>query len=463
MSRAAEWSSLGYGWLDPTPGNGAAIRKLSRDLAKKSRNVNGLVKGLKSVAVEFGKANSIFEGEAAAKFREKLSTLPGELSGFANSFNGVSKALNDWSNTVDMEQESASDILKHAKEAKKRLVSAQMKYNEAKNALGPVEMDYKATQCASMRVAQSETLDKLLREKQTKYEAARSQVDQFHSELQNAVDDLKAQARKAEEEKGEYGRKAANIAKRIQDCVGDMPQVSWWEQIYYSEAWACLLKAAEVVSIIVGVLTLISSSWLLFFIGLAYAALMFANSAMARAAGDISDLEFGLSFAILFLTCCGLPKAIANFKAGGMTNLLGFKGESGLKVVKDLKSIGSKEAKAFREAFPRRSGTSITVKEYNRFVHRSNFKYALRKELPLNLLRDENYVKLCGGDRSALPKMLKNMVKVVKEIEHGQNEASKSSRPRNMGERARLAYKAVGVAFPGVSLPGSALDMLAKG
>ncbi len=498
MSRPSDWSIIENGWSDPVPGESVSIRELADRLSGRRRTLQCLADDLNAISKDMGSSGSVFVGEAADKFKAKMGDFPKEMGKLASSFDNPVRALRSWADTVSHCQGRADDALARAWEAKRKLDGAQGSCEQASVNYQALDQSY-TTAYREYAIGESDRTQADLARMRSRRDEAQRQFDMFRNQLssaQNELDQARADAKKAA---GDYEQAAKDTARTIEGSFPDMPGTSLWEQVYYSQAWEIVVKAAEIGAFVAGILSLFCGGWLVSLIALVCAALLFVNSTMARAAKDISWDEFALSFLVLSLSFVGAGKALEGMKtavaasksgsvfaksaalsdAVGLGRASGGAG-SGMELSSTLKGIKESDAARFAGSLPRHSGDYLALakgrsvpwpgspadrlsvlKRYNRFVHVQDAVQSV-KDLPRNLAVSNDVatlvkqgVKAKGGQ--AARGVVKNVADAcrswVHDIEAPKENMSSSTVRKNV-------LKSIGVVVPGAGKVASLMGLV---
>ena len=298
MSLNVNWSLINI-YLDPAPGDPAGVRNCA-DTAKSKRQTVDSLKDDVSLIRSDHDNGSVFVGKAADRFVSRLEDFPSNLSSLSDGLSTISQTLYSWADCMEDCQRRALDAYNRAVDAKNRVSDANSKLF---GALGDA-----ATAGTALLVAKR-TLgvvgdDADVQRAQQRAKAAQEQVDSFRKKLGKAQGSYDAARRDVSKVRDDYNNGAEIAARGLNGALGDLPPVSVFDRVYYSDVWRTIVKVAEVAGYVVGfVMLFLGPGGILGLLAFALAAIGFLNDLLAYSHGDenlwqvlLGGLSLGFSF-----------------------------------------------------------------------------------------------------------------------------------------------------------------------
>jgi phage shock protein A len=247
-----EFPALGF---DPAPGTISAIQQMVDNLGTVAKDLGEA----RDTMLKVGQGGSIWEGKAAEAFHGKVGEVPGYLAKAHQSLGDAAKVLEGWANDLNSMQRTAADYETQAEAALRTLRSAQANPN-----LGLAGQQFDTGQA--------------LREAQSKYDAAKAQVDTANADLehihqaatrlleqhQGLADEVAKALRKAKdeapEEPGFFGR-IGEWMNDIAEGIANLAKDAWQ---FIKDHADLIAKIGDVLSAIGTVLSVVAvaTSWI---------------------------------------------------------------------------------------------------------------------------------------------------------------------------------------------------------
>ena len=297
--------SLGLDWwaidvrFDPVPGDPAGVRQCAAEARSKSSTVESLKDGVSRIRSSHN-SGSVFVGKAADKFISKLDDFPSNLSSLSNGLNAIYKTLDSWSACMEDCQRRAGNAYHRAVAAKNSVSNAQSQLVGACGDAANADRDLLQVK----RTLGADVDDADMRRAQRRADAAQGQVASFRRQLDNAQGLYDAARRDVFKVGDEYINGADAAARGLNGALDDLPPVSVFDRVYYSDTWRTIVKVAEVAGYVVGFAMLfLGPGGILGLLAFALAAIGFLNDLLAYSHGDenlwqvlLGGLSLGFSF-----------------------------------------------------------------------------------------------------------------------------------------------------------------------
>ncbi|WP_390133469.1 WXG100 family type VII secretion target [Bifidobacterium apicola] len=311
MSLNLDWSEIEL-YMDPVPGDPAGVRQCAAKARSKASTVDSLRDDVSRI--RSGHDNrSVFVGKAADKFISKLDDFPSNLSSLSTGLNTISQTLDSWSYCMEDCQHRAGNAYNRAVEAKNRASDANSKLDRA---LGDAANAGMALQVVKRTLGVVGD-DADVRRAQRRVDAAQGQVDSFRSQWNGALDSYDRARRDVIKAGGEYNNDAEIAARGLNGALDDLPPVSVFDRVYYSDTWRTIVKVAEIANLVVTVAMLfLGPGGILGLLAFALAATGFLNDLLAYSHGDENLLQVGLGLLSMFLA--GAPGVLGKQSAAGL-------------------------------------------------------------------------------------------------------------------------------------------------
>ncbi|MFD0705592.1 putative T7SS-secreted protein [Alloscardovia venturai] len=265
-----DWYKVGY-FADQVPGGSSEIGTLADTFTKNSENFAEMAELISRIA-DTGSDNTIWKGEAADKFVQEYSDFPSKIEKLSTGLKTVSSQLSSWADSVDLYQSQADTALYDALQAKEDkdkytyLISqtseAQQKVTSSLASLN-ADTSLHDSYVSYQKEIQGNALDTLnqqladyqakLSRAQGDLDEAKGRIDTAHTNFENAADDV------------------ANKISGAQETA-DL-HVGFFEKMYYSSTWRKIVKAAEVIGFIAGLVGIALGGG-----GIIIAAILFATN-----------------------------------------------------------------------------------------------------------------------------------------------------------------------------------------
>ena len=297
MSLNVIWGAIDLR-TDPVPGDPAGVRWCADKASSKSQTVNSLKDDVSRI--RSGHDNgSVFVGKAADRFVSRLDDFPSNLSSLSNGLSAISRTLDSWSDCMEDCQRRALDAYNRALNAQNRVIDTKSKLNTARGDAANASRDLQ--QKSSPR---ADVDDADVRRAQQRANAAQQQVVSFHEKLVKAQNSYDAAQNDISKAGYDYMYGAEIAAHGLNGALGDLPPVSVFDRVYYSDAWRTIVKVAEVAGYVVGfVMLFLGPGGILGLLAFALAAIGFLNDLLAYSHGDenlwqvlLGGLSLGFSF-----------------------------------------------------------------------------------------------------------------------------------------------------------------------
>lgn len=312
MSLGLDWSVIDI-YEDPVPGDPDGVKQCSSQAHSKSSSVDSFLKEV-DLMREKHEDKSAFVGEAANQFLSKLDKFPEKLTKLSTGLKKTSTVLKSWSDSMRNCQKNAGSAYQRAVAAKNSISSAQSQLDSAQKDALKANTDKNLLRVKRMLGADVDDADE--RRARHRVDAAEGQVASFRKQLESAQESYDAARRDVMNAKDEYDIGADSAATTLKGALDDLPGVSTWDRVYYSDAWRTVVKIAEVAGIAVGIAMLIlGPGGILSLLAFALAAVGFVNDALAYAHGDEDLQQLGLGVASLLLSA---PTGITKEGAAGL-------------------------------------------------------------------------------------------------------------------------------------------------
>ena len=311
MSLNLDWSVIEI-HFDPVPGDPVGVRQCADRARSKSSTVDSLRDDVSRI--RSGHDNgSVFVGKAADRFISKLDDCPSNLSSLSTGLSTISQTLDSWSYCMEDCQHRAGNAYNRAVEAKNRASDANSKLDRA---LGDAANAGMALQVVKRTLGVVGD-DADVRRAQRRVDAAQGQVDSFRSQWNGALDSYDRARRDVIKAGGEYNNDAEIAARGLNGALDDLPPVSVFDRVYYSDTWRTIVKVAEIANLVVTVAMLfLGPGGILGLLAFALAATGFLNDLLAYSHGDENLLQVGLGLLSMFLA--GAPGVLGKQSAAGL-------------------------------------------------------------------------------------------------------------------------------------------------
>ena len=311
MSLSLDWSEIEL-YMDPVPGDPAGVRQCAAKARSKYTTVDSLKDGVSRIR-SVHDSGSVFVGKAADKFISKLDDFPSNLSSLSTGLNTISQTLDSWSYCMEDCQHRAGNAYNRAVEAKNRASDANSKLDRA---LGDAANAGMALQVVKRTLGVVGD-DADVRRAQRRVDAAQGQVDSFRSQWNGALDSYDRARRDVIKAGGEYNNDAEIAARGLNGALDDLPPVSVFDRVYYSDTWRTIVKVAEIAGWVVSLAMLfLGPGGILGLLAFALAAIGFANDLMAYIRGDENIRQLALGGLSMILA--GLPGVLWKQSAAGL-------------------------------------------------------------------------------------------------------------------------------------------------
>ncbi len=288
--------SLGLDWwaidvrFDPVPGDPAGVRQCAAEARSKSSTVESLKDGVSRIRSSHN-SGSVFVGKAADKFISKLDDFPSNLSSLSSGLSAIYKTLDSWSACMEDCQRRAGNAYHRAVAAKNSVSNAQSQLVGACGDAANADRDLLQVK----RTLGADVDDADMRRAQRRADAAQGQVASFRRQLDNAQGLYDAARSDVFKVGDEYINGADAAVRGLNGALDDLPPVSVFDRVYYSDTWRTIVKVAEVAANVVGVaMLLLGPGGILGLLAFALAAVGFANDVLAYNHGDENKWQLGL-------------------------------------------------------------------------------------------------------------------------------------------------------------------------
>ena len=318
MSLNLDWSVIEI-HFDPVPGDPVGVRQCADKARSKASTVDSLRDDVSRI--RSGHDNgSVFVGKAADRFISKLDDFPSNLSSLSTGLSTISQTLDSWSYCMEDCQHRAGNAYNRAVEAKNRASDANSKLDRA---LGDAANAGMALQVVKRTLGVVGD-DADVRRAQRRVDAAQGQVDSFRSQWNGALDSYDRARRDVIKAGSEYNNDAEIAARGLNGALDDLPPVSVFDRVYYSDTWRTIVKVAEIANLVVTVAMLfLGPGGILGLLAFALAAIGFANDLLAYIHGDENFKQLMLGAASLGLSFAG---GLGKQSAAGLRFFTGSKG-----------------------------------------------------------------------------------------------------------------------------------------
>ncbi|PXY81269.1 WXG100 family type VII secretion target [Bifidobacterium asteroides] len=328
MSLNINWSMLEF-YLDPVPGDPDGVRECADAADLKSSAVDDLKDDVSRIRSDHDNG-SVFVGKAADRFVSKLEDFPSNLSSLSDGLNAISQTLNLWANCME-------DCQRKALDAYNRAVDAQNKASDANSKLYGALGGAATAGTASLQVKGPLGVDRGplgvvdrsplgvdfslpaadVRRAQRNADAAKGQVDFFRKKLEEAQGSYDAACRDARMAVDNYNNGADAAVSWLNGALDDLPPVSVFDRVYYSDAWRTIVKVAEIAGYVVSFAMLfLGPGGILGLLAFALAAVGFLNDIVAFICGDENAVQLFLGF--LSMVLAGAPGVLVKQSAAGL-------------------------------------------------------------------------------------------------------------------------------------------------
>ncbi|MCT6918045.1 MAG: hypothetical protein M3Z49_02400 [Bifidobacteriales bacterium] len=306
--------SLGLDWwaidvrFDPVPGDPAGVRQCAAEARSKSSTVESLKDGVSRIRSSHN-SGSVFVGKAADKFISKLDDFPSNLSSLSNGLNAIYKTLDSWSACMEDCQRRAGNAYHRALAAKNSVSNVQSQLVGACGDAANADRDLLQVK----RTLGADVDDADMRRAQRRADAAQGQVASFRRQLDNAQGLYDAARSDVFKVGDEYINGADAAVRGLNGALDDLPPVSVFDRVYYSDTWRTIVKVAEVAANVVGVaMLLLGPGGILGLLAFALAAIGFANDLLAFFHGDENMWQVALGgLSVMMASPGGLVKQSA--------------------------------------------------------------------------------------------------------------------------------------------------------
>lgn len=283
----SNWSILNF-FTDPTPGDVGAVETMASTYTRHGQTFSDLADFISAIG-----DNPDMVGEYAEKFASEITPLISEFRLFSESFEEVGNALKGWAGELPGFQQVSLSCLQRAEAAEANRVLFDGLVSSQKGVV-------RSAKSEARRASDDEQsgADRRL-------SAAESTLANYEEKLTEAIDELEAARQEAHRNHGEYESTASRYADTVDAAQDHAPQISWWETVYYSDAWEVIVQIAVVVAIAATIAGFFFGGWVLPLIGLATSLLVYSDDLMGFFAGDRSGWELALSTVFLALSGLG--------------------------------------------------------------------------------------------------------------------------------------------------------------
>ncbi|WP_445342913.1 hypothetical protein [Bifidobacterium sp. ESL0819] len=307
MSLNLDWTVLKFA-VDPVPGDPNGVRRCASEASLKCQTVDSLKDDVSRIRSSHDNG-SVFVGKAADRFVSRLEDFPSNLSSLSDGLSAISQTLYSWADCMEDCQrrvgkahDRAADALSRASAANLKLTGALAETAAAGKAL--VMVDEVGDDADVQRA-------------QRRADAAQRQVDSFRSQRSSALDSYGNACRDACKAVGDYNNGAFIAARGLNGALGDLPSVSVFDRVYYSDAWRTIVKVAETANLVLTVAMLfLGPGGILGLLAFALAAIGFLNDLLAYSHGDENRRQLALGF--LSMVLAGAPGALGKQSAAGL-------------------------------------------------------------------------------------------------------------------------------------------------
>ena len=309
MSLSLDWSEIEL-YMDPVPGDPARVRQCAAKARLKSSTVDSLKDGVSRIR-SVHDSGSVFVGKAADKFISKLDDFPSNLSSLSNGLSATYKTLDSWSACMEDCQHRAANAYHRAVDAKNDVSNAQSQLDGAR--IDALKANAYKDLLQGRRTLGADVDDADMRRAKSRADTAQGQVASFRRQLDSAQGSYDAARRDVLKAGDEYNNGADAAVRGLNGALDDLPPVSVFDRVYYSDTWRTIVKVAEVAGYVVGAaMLLLGPGGILGLLAFAFAAVGFANDFLAFTRGDENFVQLLLGAASLgFSATSGLVKESA--------------------------------------------------------------------------------------------------------------------------------------------------------
>ena len=312
MSLGLDWSVIELS-MDPVPGDPAGVRQCAAKARSKSSTVDSLKDDVSRIRSDHDNG-SVFVGKAANKFISKLDDFPSNLSSLSNGLSATYKTLDSWSACMEDCQRRAGNAYHRAVTAKNSIASARSNLDGASGDALKANADKDLLQVKRTLGADVDDAD--MRRAQRRADAAEGQVASFRRQLESAQGSYDAARRDVLKAGDEYNNGADTAVRGLNGALDDLPPVSMFDRIYYSDTWRTIVKVAEIAGYVVSAaMILLGPGGILGLLAFALAAVGFANDLLAYAHGDENRKQLGLGALSMIMS---FPGGAAKEGAAGL-------------------------------------------------------------------------------------------------------------------------------------------------
>ena len=295
MSLNVIWGAINLR-ADPVPGDPAGVRNCADTAKSKRQTVDSLIYDVSLISSDHDNG-SVFVGKAADRFVSKLEDFPSNLSSLSDGLDAISQTLYSWADCMEDCQRRALDAYNRALSAQNSVIDTESDLDRARGNAANASKDL--LQKSSPRAGVD---DADVQRAQQRAKAAQQQVASFHKKLgkaQNSYDTAKKDISRAGYD---YMCGAEIAARGLDGALDDLPPVSVFDRVYYSDAWRTIVKVAEIAGYVVGFAMLfLGPGGILGLLAFALAAVGFLNDILAFFHGDENVWQVLLGFVSLLL------------------------------------------------------------------------------------------------------------------------------------------------------------------
>ena len=310
MSLNVIWGAINLR-ADPVPGDPAGVRNCADTAKSKYQTVDSLIYDVSLISSDHDNG-SVFVGKAADRFVSKLEDFPSNLSSLSDGLCTISQTLNSWADCMEDCQSRALDAYNRALSAQNSVIDTESDLDRARGNAANASKDL--LQKSSPRAGVD---DADVQRAQQRAKAAQQQVVSFHKKLgkaQNSYDTAKKDISKAGYD---YMCGAEIAARGLNGALDDLPPVSVFDRVYYSDTWRTIVKVAETANLVITIaMLLLGPGGILGLLAFALAAIGFANDLLAYAHGDENMRQVALGGLSMILA--GVPGVLVKQSAAGL-------------------------------------------------------------------------------------------------------------------------------------------------
>ncbi len=320
MSLNLDWSVIEL-YMDPVPGDPAGVRQCADKARSKYTTVDSLKDGVSRIR-SVHDSGSVFVGKAADKFISKLDDFPSNLSSLSNGLNATYKTLDSWSACMEDCQHRAANAYHRAVDAKNDVSNAQSQLDGAR--IDALKANAYKDLLQGKRTLGADVDDADMRRAKSRADTAQGQVASFRRQLDSAQGSYDAARRDVLKAGDEYNNGADAAVRGLNGALDDLPPVSVFDRVYYSDTWRTIVKVAEIAGWVVSLAMLfLGPGGILGLLGFALAAIGFLNDLLAFSHGDENIWQVGLGLlSLVFSSTSGFMKQ----SAAGLRFFAGSKG-----------------------------------------------------------------------------------------------------------------------------------------